>query len=218
MQFMLLPLFTAIALLLNQTIVHSFNKKKTGMCLYTALIANPSTGKSPAAELIKDSINKLESALNVPFAKSCITQPATVEGLLQHLSNIPCMLSFYDEANIILASFGRYSGGNGSFDRAIYNTIYTAPQFIERDVKNVRTKIENPRYHMCLLGHPHLMINMLHTEKIGYDDGLFQRIVCIAPEPPYIDAASLRNAPDSIQSLHCIFFFIHEVHFEKHCR
>ncbi len=125
------------------------------------------------------------------------------------------MLAFYDEANVILSSFGRYSGGNGLFDRAIYNTIFTAPKFIERDVKSVRTKIENPRYHMCLLGHPHLMINMLNGEKMGYDDGLFQRIVCMAPEPPFVDAQILRNTPATIQSIHCIFVFIYLVHYEK---
>jgi len=215
LQFLMLPLFTAVALLLHQTTVQSYKKKKQGICLYTTLIANPSTGKSPASELIKDSIYKLESALNVPFAKSCLTQPATVEGLMHHLKNVPCMLAFYDEANIIFSSFGRYSGGNGLFDRAIYNHIFTAPQFIERDIKSVRTKIENPRYNMCLLGHPHLMINMLHLEKTGYDDGLFQRIICLAPMPPFIDAQILRNTPQTIQSIHCIFFFVHIVHYEK---
>lgn len=93
------PLFTATGLLLHQATIQAFEKKKQGICFYSALIAHPSTGKSPAAEVIKEAMVKVEAALHIPFEKSCMTNPATVEALVQYLDKIPCMMgkkAYYD--------------------------------------------------------------------------------------------------------------------------
>jgi len=44
---------------------------------------------------------------------------------------------------------------------------------------------------------------------------LFQRFLILAPEAPFIRAKEIREAPDTIISVHCIFYFIHLTHYEK---
>lgn len=62
------------------------------MCLYTVLIGHPASGKSIASDFIKDAMIKLEKKLATPYEQSCMTNSASVEGLLHHLSKISCMI------------------------------------------------------------------------------------------------------------------------------
>ena len=94
-------------------------------------------------------------------------------------------------------------------------TLFSGFKCIDRELKSGRSKIINPRFHMCLLWHPINFINLLKQERSCYDDGLFQIFLMNAPEPPVIKAEEMRSAPATILSLHCIFYFIHMVHFEK---
>jgi hypothetical protein len=88
----MMPLFTGVGLMMQHTTVEAFKPKRSGLSVYSGLIAHPSTGKSPAAELIVDALNKVESALEIKIDKSHFTQPATIEALLEHLNSQPCMM------------------------------------------------------------------------------------------------------------------------------
>jgi len=85
------PLLTAAGLLLHHTTVQPFTRSRQGICMFTSLIANPSTGKTPALNLIKNALIKLEEFLNIPYERSALTNSASVEGLLEYLNQIPCM-------------------------------------------------------------------------------------------------------------------------------
>lgn len=95
MAFVSVPLFTATSLLLQQSTIQAFEKKKQGICLYSALIGHPATGKSIACDFIKDAMVKLEENLAIPCQMSCMTNSASIEGLLHHLSKISCMIGKY---------------------------------------------------------------------------------------------------------------------------
>ena len=116
-----------------------------------------------------------------------------------------------------MGTIGRYSSGGGSalYERSIYLTLYSAVDFLDRDIKLKRTKINKPRFHMCLLGHPFFFVNLLKNERSSYDDGLFQRFLINAPQPPMVTAAEIRNTPKSILGLQNLFLFMHLAHFEK---
>jgi hypothetical protein len=159
---MLAPLLAALGLLLHQSTVQPFERSRQGICNFTALIAHPSTGKTPACNVIKDSLIKLESYKRVPPDCSFLTNSGSVEGLLEHLNNIPCMVAFYDESNTFLGQLARYGGGNNAalYERSIYLSLFSAVSSLDRDLKSDRTKIKNPRFHMCLLGHPFFFINL----------------------------------------------------------
>jgi hypothetical protein len=60
--------------------------------MYAALIANPSTGKSPAMNMIQNIILKIENHFGISPANSPITNVGSVEGLLEYLTDIPCMI------------------------------------------------------------------------------------------------------------------------------
>jgi hypothetical protein len=97
--FILCPLIAAIGLLLYHSTVQPYIRNRQGICNFTALIAHPSTGKSPALSLVKSAVIKLEHYLKVTPSNSCLTNSASVEGLLHHLGKIPCMLG---RQNLIL--------------------------------------------------------------------------------------------------------------------
>jgi hypothetical protein len=78
--------------MLYHSTAQPFQKSRQGICNFTALIAHPSTGKSPALNLVKNAVIKVENFLETTPEKSALTNSASVEGLLQHLSNIPCMI------------------------------------------------------------------------------------------------------------------------------
>ncbi len=85
-------LLSATGLCLQHTTIQTFENSSQGICIYTALIAHPSTGKTPASNLVKSAMTKLETFCNVSPDRSQLTNTPTVEGLLHHLNNISCML------------------------------------------------------------------------------------------------------------------------------
>ena len=89
---MLPALITAVGFLLGQSVIQPFPKSSQGICTYTALIANPSTGKSPAMNVVKKSIVKIEIFNNTAPDDSQLTNVGSVEGLLSYLDKIPCMI------------------------------------------------------------------------------------------------------------------------------
>lgn len=52
-------------------------------------------------------------------------------------------------------------------------------------------------------------------EKSGYDDGLFQRFIMCAPHAPLVKAKEIRKSGRSILSIHCLFYMVHLIHFNK---
>ena len=64
-------------------------------------------------------------------------------------------------------------------------------------------------------GHPYYFVNLLNQERNNYDDGLFQRFLMLAPSPPFITAKQMREAPTTEISIHCIFYFIHVLHYQQ---
>jgi hypothetical protein len=215
--FIIAPLLAAIGVLLHRSTVQAFNSSKSGICMYTALIAQPSTGKSPANDIVKGAMYKIEQYHGTPPEKSMFTNSASVEGLLSHLNNIPCMVAFYDESSTFSGALGRYgnSSGSSSYDRSIYLTLFTAPEFIDRDVKQQRMKVIKPRFSMVLMGHPFYYIPNLKNERFSYDDGLLQRFLMMAPLPPYMTAEEMSEISTPIISLHCIFYYMYVVHFDQ---
>jgi hypothetical protein len=93
--------------------------------------------------------------------------------------------------------------------------LFGAVEAMERDLKLARCKILNPRFHLSFNGHPIQVINLLRNERFSFDDGLFQRFLMSSPRPAKIFTKDIRSAPKPIISLHCIFYFIHVVHFQS---
>lgn len=81
--------------MLYHSTAQPYEMSKQGICNFTALIAHPSTGKSPALSLVKNAVVKVETYLEIEPQKSCLTNSASVEGLLEHLNSIPCMIGKY---------------------------------------------------------------------------------------------------------------------------
>jgi len=65
LEFLLCPLITAVSYTLQQSQINALRTMKESMSLYTALVAQPSTGKSPAMKLVKRSILEIEKHNNV---------------------------------------------------------------------------------------------------------------------------------------------------------
>lgn len=118
----------------------------------------------------------------------------------------------------MLGALGRYSGGGNNaqyFDRSVYNALFSSPLHYLRVTKEKILKIKFPRYHLCLLAHPFLIINLLYNERGSYDDGLLQRFLLLAPLPPLNKAASMRNCGPVVVAVHCLFYFIYILHSNK---
>jgi hypothetical protein len=67
---MLLPLFTSVSSLLSKARIHHFENYSEGFCFYTALAANPSTGKSRAMKIVKEGFESVEEYLKIPHEHS----------------------------------------------------------------------------------------------------------------------------------------------------
>lgn len=67
--------------MLNQSIITQ------SIGIYSALIANPSTGKSPAMNVIKRAVVKIAHS-----EQPQLTNTGSVEGLLQHLNKLTCLI------------------------------------------------------------------------------------------------------------------------------
>jgi hypothetical protein len=101
------------------------------------------------------------------------------------------------------------------YERSIYLTLFSSPDFIVRDIKSKRTRIPFPRFNMVMLGHPIYFVNSLKSERHTYDDGLFQRIIMNCPTPPDCSAEDMREPTTSDITLTAIMFFIHILHSTK---
>ncbi len=74
--------------------------------------------------------------------------------MIYYLEQFKYCLELWDEANMFLGSFGRYTGGNAMYDRSCYNELANAVDLFQRDLKTSgqRVRIVDPRLCICLLG------------------------------------------------------------------
>lgn len=119
LEFLVCPLITGIAHFISQSNVSALKTLKTGFSTYTALIAEPATGKSPAMNIIRNILTDIDEFEGVTPKDSHIVNSGTVEALVFYLEKYRSIISFFDESSQFLGAFGRYSGG-GAYDRGIY--------------------------------------------------------------------------------------------------
>ena len=94
---------------------------------------------------------------------------------------------------------GRYTNGGAMYDRSVYLDLYNCKNTFKRDTKNdinnkKRCKIVNPRFNLCLLGHPQYFIKFIKDEADNRCDGLMQRFLISCPEPTFFLYKSIKDA------------------------
>jgi hypothetical protein len=56
---------------------------------------------------------------------------------------------------------GRYTNGGVAYDKSYYNSLWSGPKKLQRDLKTGRSSIEEPRFQVTVCTHPHYIINTL---------------------------------------------------------
>ena len=80
------------------------------------------------------------------------------------------------------------------YERSIYLELFNGKNAFKRDLKREKTRIENPRLNICLLGHPQFFIKSMREEQATRDDGLMQRFLFCSPKPIFYEAEDIRLA------------------------
>ena len=70
LEFVLCPLLSGTSHLMGQSQVKALKSFEEGMVVYSALIAEPATGKSPAMNIIRKALIQIEFFLAVPSESS----------------------------------------------------------------------------------------------------------------------------------------------------
>ena len=113
---------------------------------------------------------------------------------------------------------GRYSNGGAAYDRSVYLDLYNCKYNYRRDIKNElnkkRLKISNPRFNLCLLGHPQTFIKSIRDEAENRSDGLMQRFLTSCPEPSYFlfDDTELALSKPRLMSMTVFLYVIKIFH------
>lgn len=211
LEFLLAPVLSAASHFMGSSKISALDTFIEKFVVFSALLANPSTGKSPALKIISNSCYEIESTLGKEDKESNIANGGTVEALIELIKNLQFVLSMFDEGNAFLGSFGRYNGGS-SYDRSIFLELYNAPNFYNRDLKSARTRLVNPRLNLCLLGHPSTFIKLIKEERENFDDGLTQRFLICAPKPLLnFTLSQIKSAERPRCSIVCILYTIFRI-------
>ncbi len=109
LEFLLPPFIATVSHCMGGTIAEVTPIFKQKMIVFTNLLANASTGKTPVYSFFKNALYKVEEFNNQE--KSMITNCATVEGLVEFLKESPSVYSNFDESSTFYGALGRYSGG-----------------------------------------------------------------------------------------------------------
>ena len=90
---------------------------------------------------------------------------ATVEALLHYVKSLSSVVSFWDESNTFVASFGLYKSGAHAmgYDRSIFLELYNAPNRYYRDLKGERSVLVGPRVNLGLNFHPESLIDFAQS-------------------------------------------------------
>ena len=95
---MLPSLISAIGLFQQYSTIQPFSDRvPQGICIYSGIISHPSTEKTPAQKIVENAINKVENYFKVPLERSALSNPGTVEGLLDNLKEIGCMIGRFKQ-------------------------------------------------------------------------------------------------------------------------
>jgi hypothetical protein len=186
---------------MSQTKIKVHEDHLEACVLFVSLIANPATGKSSGLNLIRDALLDIEKFDHIEPKDSSLVQGATIEGIVEILKTNQCIISLFDEASAFWGSFGRYTTGNGSYDRAFYTEIYNALSVYRRDLKSERTFVNNPRLNIYLMGHPHAFIKCMLDEKSNKVDGLMQRFLSCCPQPMFYKSNFINDAREVSRSI-----------------
>ena len=90
--FLLAPLLTTISHLMGHSKLRTFEESYDSLSTYTATVAQPSTGKSKAMEMIKLIYAQIENYFQVPANQSQMSNTPTVEALYDLLSKNNCII------------------------------------------------------------------------------------------------------------------------------
>jgi hypothetical protein len=71
------------------------------------------------------------------------------------------LTGYYDEANTLFGSLGRYNQGGAAYDKSIYNSMWNGPKVIKRDLKTGRSNIVGARTQLTVCTHPQFVMNSL---------------------------------------------------------
>ncbi|CAF1091689.1 unnamed protein product [Brachionus calyciflorus] len=206
-EFILVPLISSVSHFLNRSKIEMTDSHSENFLLYTALLANASTGKSPAMRIFTDAAYEIENKLGIEDSDSLIATGATVEATIELIKTLGPILSMYDESSSFIGSLGRYTNGGTNYDRSIYLNLFNGIT-INRDLKCGRTRTKNPKLNICILGHPWAFITLIKEEIENFDDGLFQRFLMCCLEPPIVSLKEIRKKPSSKISIVAILYLI----------
>ncbi len=149
------PLLTAGGFLSSKSTIHALRSLKKGVIVCHVLVAEVGSGKSTAADMIREDLEELSEFLDED--ESYFICGATIEAIIEEIYKKPNSISIYDEASQFFNMLGLYKSGPGAaaHDSAIFRTLANAPPSIQRDLKsgaNKNIKIKNPRFNICCLG------------------------------------------------------------------
>ena len=90
------------------------------------------------------------------------------------------IVSFFDEASMLLGAFGRYSVVGALYERSIYLELANTGRVFKNDLKTERARIANLRLNICVSGHPFSFVwqEILekrfsnNTEKMALETGI----------------------------------------------
>ena len=86
--FILAPLISTISHLMGHSKIKSFDESFQSLSSYTAIVGQPSTGKTIALDLIKSAFVDIELYYQVEASRSEVSNTPTVESLLELLSKV----------------------------------------------------------------------------------------------------------------------------------
>ncbi|CAF1459107.1 unnamed protein product, partial [Rotaria sordida] len=149
---MLLP---AIGHFVNGSQIRTNTGTPTNISFFTTIIGYPSVNKSSATEAILNACLAIEKHIGIKSEESRVNCSATVESLLTELKNIsPRLIQTWDEAVILLQSFGLYKQGGAAYDHSIMCTLYNSSALVRRQTKSGNIAVEKPVLNIAAAAHP----------------------------------------------------------------
>ena len=67
----------------------------------------------------------------------CIFSAATVESLFNELTKNEPLFQGWDELHTLTESWGIYRTGSGAYDKSLFNTLFSSPDMMRRQIKSL---------------------------------------------------------------------------------
>lgn len=210
--YLLSPMIGTVAHFMGNSHFQVGKNFKQKFIFYTALLANPSSGRSEAMETFFNAASLVEKANNMDGLSSSLRNPATAEYLIGMLKSNPRIISFWNVASAFTESLNRCTAGSTSRDRRIYLELFNGPDVFSSDLKATSTQLVNPSLNIVLGGHPSTLIEQIKEEKLRFDDGLFQSFLFNAPQGLVnIKEEDIYNSVEPSISLSSILYTIQQI-------